>query len=82
MKPRNPEWEHKVFKDDNGNPYEGERCISEYHEESATGFLDTRVWYHKGKLTGFPAIIYPDGLSEKWEDGRFIGIIELPYHQR
>jgi len=82
MKPRQPECIGKVFKDKDGKPYEGEREIGIPDRNSPTMYQSINVFYHKGKLHGDPAIIYPDGLAETWENGQPVKIKELPYAQR
>jgi len=80
--PREPEFSGKVFKDEKGKPYQGERVIGIPDCSSATMYQEIIVFYRNGKLHGDPAIIYPDGLAETWEDGVFVRINDLPYAQR
>jgi len=87
-KPRNPELENKVFNDEKGKPYQGQRfIIPPYDPERLNRELDTsddsiEVWYKKGKIHGDPGIKYPDGLAEEWEEGKYVKTMDLPYHLR
>jgi hypothetical protein len=82
MKPRQPELLNKIFTDDKGNKYEGQRFILIPDSRRTTGYVETEINYLHGKIHGSPAIIYNDGLSEAWENGKFIKILDLPYSQR
>jgi len=82
MGPREKELIGKVFKDENGIPYQGQRFIQVVNLDTITGFMDTEMNYLNGKAHGNPAIIYPDGLEEQWENGSFIKTTHLPNAER
>jgi len=84
LKPRQPEFANRVFKDEDGTPYQGQRVIVllDPDPDSLSGLLHIKVEYRNGKLHGDPAIVYPDGLEETWEDGAFVKIKSLPYARR
>jgi hypothetical protein len=53
------------------------------YDPEATGGIRTTVYHFKeGKLHGTPAIQYPDGLEEDWDNGNFIKISLLPWSER
>jgi len=79
---RSPEFVDRIDTDKNGVPYEGERQLLVPTEERLDGFWTTVLMYHKGKLHGEPAIRYPDGLEEVWENGKFVRVFKLPYSDR
>ena len=84
MKPRESDLTGKVFSDDDGNKYQGLRVIQvpTDDEESIFGVIETYVEYNEGKFHGKPAIKYPDGLEEEWDNGIFVKVLELPYKER
>ena len=82
MRPRQQDLIGRVFTGADGKPYEGQRFIQIHNDNTPTGFLTTEIHYLKGKIHGDPAIIYPDGREERWENGQFIEVTELPYTQR
>jgi hypothetical protein len=80
---RSPEYIDKIWKDEKtGVPLEGKRFLNVYEPESPTGALSTELMFHKGKVHGDPAIFYPDGLEETWENGKFVKVSALPYPDR
>jgi len=82
MPAREPELEGNIFSDKDGKPYEGQRFIMIPNDDTPTGYISTEVNYSAGKIHGSPAIVYPDGLEETWEDGKFVAILYPPYQQR
>jgi hypothetical protein len=82
MSARQPELLNKRFNDAHGKPLEGLRFININDEKMPTGFSSTKINYHKGKIHGSPAITYPDGLEEEWNEGVFVKILYPPYHLR
>jgi antitoxin component YwqK of YwqJK toxin-antitoxin module len=83
MKPRQPEFENKIFSGDEGN-YNGWRVLvsPDFENEKGSGFVEIHIFYKDGKVDGDPAILYPDGLEETWENGKFVKVAQLPYKQR
>ncbi|MCL2411889.1 MAG: hypothetical protein FWC97_09640 [Treponema sp.] len=81
MTPRQPQLQNKVFKDDKGVPYNGQRVIVVPTKDKNyfSGYIETWVTYNNGKLHGNPAIIYPDGLEEEWDNGKFVKISSPAY---
>jgi len=79
-KPRNKDLEGKTFKNSNGEKYNGQRFIIFPDDGSSPLIKNIEVWYLDGKLHGNPAIIYPDGLTEEWREGKFIRVVDLPFH--
>jgi hypothetical protein len=63
MSTRIPMFIEKTFNDENGNPRQGKFNIE--HPKAIVICVN-------GKLDGKPAIIFPDGYVEDWEDGQFI----------
>jgi hypothetical protein len=82
MVSRKPEWEGKVFTDDQGIPYEGQRFTNVPSEKTSLGMDFIEIWYHEGKVHGDPAIQFPDGLIEQWDNGVFIKVSEQAYGHR
>ena len=82
MTPRQPELIGQVFTDKNNVKYEGQRFIQINDKSMPTGFITTEINYLHGKIHGKPAIIYPDGLEEDWDNGTFIKVSGLPFPQR
>ena len=82
MRPRQPSLIGKIFKDTDGTYYHGQRFIQIADSDMPTGYVTTEIHYLDGKIHGKPAIIYPDGQEEEWENGNFIAISALPYSQR
>ncbi|MDR0313992.1 MAG: hypothetical protein LBI14_10385 [Treponema sp.] len=80
--PREKELVGKVFTDEEGRPYQGQRFILRRDESYVQGFEETGVCYRDGKIHGSPAIEYHDGLKEEWENGNFIKVLKLPYAER
>jgi hypothetical protein len=87
-KPRNNEYEDKIYTDEKGKPYQGQRFIIPPYDterlkrELNAGDDSIEVWYKDGKLHGDPAIEYPDGLAEEWDNGKFVKTMRLPFHLR
>ena len=81
---RQPELQKKVFADPDGKKYEGKRYIINPTSDSnySTGYINCEVNYHNGKIHGSPAITFPDGLEEEWNNGKFVKILSLPYSNR
>jgi len=79
-KPRSNEYEDKVYTDEKGKPYQGQRFIILPNQDDFPNIKSIEVWYLDGKLDGRPAIVYPDGLAEEWDNGKFVKTIDLPYH--
>jgi hypothetical protein len=75
-KPRSNEYEDKIYTDEKGNKYQGQRFIILPDSGDFPNIKSIEVWY----LDGCPAIVYSDGLSEEWENGKFVKTINLPYH--
>jgi hypothetical protein len=82
MKLRLPELIGKIFSDENGLRYDGQRFIKIPNPNMPTGFQTTEINYLHGKIHGSPAIVYPDGQEEEWNDGNFVQLLALPYSQR
>ena len=80
MEPREPDLIDKVFKDDDGEPLNGQYFLSVRNEKERFSTHTTEYNYYNGKIHGEQAIIYPDGLEETWENGVFIKINRPPYH--
>ena len=78
---REPELIGKVFTDEKGKKYQGQRFLMVLDRTMPSGFLNTEIWYKDGKVHGKPAIRYPDGLTEEWKDGNFVAVLDLPYGQ-
>ena len=81
-KPRQKELEDKIFKDEKGVLYHGQRFLMEPSPDVPFASLKTEIWYKNGKIHGKPAIVYPDGLEEHWENGKFIEMYKPPRHLR
>ena len=81
-KPRQLKFIGKTFTDKEGKKYEGQRFIQVFDPIMPTNFRTTEIWYNDGKIHGKPAIIYPDGLEEEWENGDFVAVLKLPFEQR
>jgi len=82
MKARQSELIGKVFTDEQGKKYEGQRFIQINRDDMPTGFLTIEINYLHGKIHGKPGIRYPDGQEEDWQHGTFLKISKLPYAQR
>jgi hypothetical protein len=82
MEQRQPELTGKIFTDKNGIKYEGQRFIKIPNPDMPTGFQTIEVHYLHGKIHGSPAIVYPDGSEEEWENGDFKQLLALPYSKR
>jgi hypothetical protein len=82
MEPRQPELANKIFYDENKKKYNGQRFLQKADNEMPSGITLTEVNYLNGKIHGNPAIIYPDGLEEDWQNGNFVKVNKLPYAQR
>jgi hypothetical protein len=82
MNARQPNLTNKRFTDEKGKLLEGLRFINVNDENMPTGFTTTRINYYHGKIHGSPAIVYPDGLEEEWNEGIFVKILYPPYSQR
>jgi hypothetical protein len=82
MNPRDPKLAKKIFKDDNGRPFEGTICYTIPDKSLFIGFDTLIMQYKHGRIHGSPAIQYPDGLEEIWEEGEFVGILHPPYKER
>jgi hypothetical protein len=82
MRQRQPELSGKIFTDKNGAKYEGQRFIKIPDLNMPTGFQTIEIHYLHGKLHGSPAIVYPDGQEEEWENGNFTQLLALPYPKR
>jgi hypothetical protein len=82
MKERQPELAGKIFTDKNSVKYEGLRFIKIPNLKMPTGFQTIEIHYLHGKIHGSPAIIYPDGREEEWENGSFTQLLALPYPKR
>jgi len=82
MGTRSPELEGKTFRDEDNILYEGQRFIDIVDHAYPSGFFSIEVHYLNGKIHGKPAIIYPDGLEETWENGKFIEVNEFSYSER
>jgi hypothetical protein len=80
--PTQKELEDKVFTDEEGEMYQGQRFIDVPDVTRPEGFSSTEVWYKDGKIHGTPGIRYPDGLEEDWNHGKFVIIRRPPYHLR
>ncbi|MDR0312708.1 MAG: hypothetical protein LBI14_03850 [Treponema sp.] len=81
MGPREKELIGKIFKDKDGKPYQDVRFLQVPNRKYATGYMVTVLNFRDGKLHGSPAIVYPDGWEEDWEDGNFIKVSRPPYNQ-
>jgi hypothetical protein len=81
MGPREKELIGKIFKDKDGKPYQDVRWLCVPNKEYAMGAVITIINYRDGKLHGSPAIKYPDGWEEEWEDGNFIKVLRPPFNQ-
>jgi hypothetical protein len=79
---RQPEYEDRVFTDKEGKPYEGQMVEMIPDMDTVSGFRSTHLWYDNGKLHGKPAIKYPDGQEEEWNNGKFVSVMKLPYKER
>ena len=82
MAPREPELIGKTFSAEDGTLLEGPYFFNEPNEEYATGFKTTEYNYKNGKIHGSPAIMYPDGQEEDWDNGNFVEISLLPWSER
>ena len=78
--PRDPELQDKVFTDENGEKYNGQRFIMSADDAFFDGYSKTEVWYKDGKIHG--TIVYSDGLEEQWENGKYVKTLYLPFCQR
>jgi len=81
-KPRQPEFEDRVFSDENGNKYQGVMVHNAADYDLEQGYLSTYYSFKDGKIDGERAIEYPDGLEETWKDGKFVRVRALPLAQR
>jgi hypothetical protein len=82
MIPRNPELAGKTFRDENGKPLEGTKYLIVDDASMYFGFSSIILNYMNGKLHGTPAVKYPDGQQEVWENGQFISLLAPPYKER
>jgi len=82
MSPREPEKIGQIFKDEDGKPLEGQKVLKQPDEDSTTGFIDTFYSFKNGKIHGTPAIEYPDGQEEDWDNGSFVKIALPPLMER
>jgi hypothetical protein len=82
VKQRQPELNNKTFTDKKGTKYEGQRFIKIPNPDMPTGFQTIEIHYLHGKIHGSPAIIYPDGREEEWENGNFTQLLAVPYPKR
>jgi len=80
-KPRNPEYENRIFTDDNGNKYQGTMFLMTPDFSQPLSFLNIEIYFEDGKIDGERAIKYPDGYEETWENGKFVKVYALPYSQ-
>lgn len=80
--PREKENEGKIFCDEDGQPYDELRILTVFSQDNPFKYSETFVWYKEGKIHGKPGIMYPDGLEEIWEDGKYIGVYRPPRHLR
>ena len=82
MPTRQLEWEGKIFCDSDDKPHNGEMFYDIPDDSYTTGFLTTILHFKDGKIHGSPAIIYPDGMEEEWDNGAFVKVIKPPYAER
>jgi len=80
-KPRNPEYEDRIFSDDKGNKYQGTMFSMTPDFNQPLSFLNIEIYFKDGKIDGERAIKYPDGYEETWENGKFVKVYALPYSQ-
>ena len=77
-KPREPEFIDKVETNDDEQPLQGRFVRKTPCEEHPIGWITTEYYFTNGKLHGSPAIIYPDGRKEDWENGVFVRVTPPP----
>lgn len=82
MRPRQPELVGKIFKDADDNPLEGTYILAIADDKQPTRHVTTTYSHKNGKVHGNPAVQYPDGQEEIWEDGSFIEVSKLAFSKR
>ena len=77
MIPREPKLIGKSFLKEN-KPLNGRYVYKTPNPNHPTGWTKTVYFFKNGKLHGTPAMIYPDGREEDWDNGNFIKISFMP----